>query len=409
MKFDRRFLLVLILAASLLTPSAAWCQSDAQPLQIVPAAQHLREFDSFENAESQLFAESQPIVMAVNRQTQASVDWAYRPAGGQVMLLDSDRDKSGVWIWQAESSVQLSDGALIWLSDRATLEAGLTAGESGGLNWIEGWTPEGIAHWRFRPSRWGNYSVKLVYSLTGEAKANVAVDLQPVAEADRNAKSQANVSLAPTEGVSTFRVAEAGRFRIEDVLYKKPHQLLIRDAELPAAADLRIRAIVLVPAPEGQQPVQQTPGQPIVVESKDATVIGTRLVYEPNPKKLTLGFWTKAEDRARWELVVERGGTFDIEVTQGCGKGQGGSRVAIELLKPHVSSLAPRPDHASEQPVAQLEFSVKDTGHFQNFETRQVGQLTFTKGRYLLQVRPLEKKKNAVMDLQRIRFTRSTR
>jgi hypothetical protein len=103
------------------------------------------------------------------------------------------------------------------------------------------------------------------------------------------------------------------------------------------------------------------------------------------PHKNTLGFWVTKDDWAEFEFTVEKPGTFTVEVLQGCGKGSGGAEVELA---------------AGEQ---KLTFSVKDTGGFQAFEARDVGEMKFDKpGRFTLTVKAKTKPGVAVMDCRQI-------
>lgn len=123
----------------------------------------------------------------------------------------------------------------------------------------------------------------------------------------------------------------------------------------------------------------------VTLPARTATVHGVQLRYEPLPHKNTLGYWTRTEDHATWEFTLTTGGAFRVEVLQGCGKGQGGSDVEVSI---------------GEQT---LKFTVEDTGHFQNFKPREIGQFRLEKpGRYTLTVRPTKKAAAAVMDLREV-------
>ncbi|MCZ2342573.1 MAG: sulfatase-like hydrolase/transferase [Bacteroidales bacterium] len=133
-----------------------------------------------------------------------------------------------------------------------------------------------------------------------------------------------------------------------------------------------------VPNPQGKN------GR-ITLPARTAKVQGIQLRYEPLPYKDTLGFWTRKEDTARFEFTVTQPGRFTVEVLQGCGKGSGGAEVAIVV--------------GNET----LRFTVKDTGGFQAFETREIGTITIEKpGRHTLTVAPQSKPGIAVMDLREI-------
>jgi arylsulfatase A-like enzyme len=134
-----------------------------------------------------------------------------------------------------------------------------------------------------------------------------------------------------------------------------------------------------------------TPAGPnalIFLEARDAKVQAKKLKYEDPPQKDTLGFWVDPTDTASWTFPVAKPGKYRISILQGCGKGSGGSTVALEVG------------------TAKAEFTVAETGHFQRFIAREVGLVDLTAGENTLTVRPLKKKGAAVMDLRRVTLER---
>jgi len=122
----------------------------------------------------------------------------------------------------------------------------------------------------------------------------------------------------------------------------------------------------------------------IFLEARDAKVKATKMKYEDLPQKDTLGFWVNAEDTASWTFQAPKAGTYRVTVLQGCGKGNGGSVVALDTQQ------------------GSCEFTVEETGHFQRFVPREVGKLTLVAGANTLTVRPVKKAKAAIMDLRRV-------
>ena len=122
----------------------------------------------------------------------------------------------------------------------------------------------------------------------------------------------------------------------------------------------------------------------IFLEARDAQVKATKMKYEEPPQKDTLGFWVNADDTASWTFQAPKAGTYRVTVLQGCGKGNGGSVVALDTKQ------------------GSCEFTVEETGHFQRFVPREVGKLTLAAGENTLTVRPVKKAKAAVMDLRRV-------
>lgn len=122
----------------------------------------------------------------------------------------------------------------------------------------------------------------------------------------------------------------------------------------------------------------------IFLEARDAQVKAVKMKYEEPPLKDTLGFWVNAADTASWTFHAPKAGTYRVTVLQGCGKGNGGSVVALDTKQ------------------GSCEFTVEETGHFQRFVPREVGKLTLVAGENTLTVRPVKKAKAAVMDLRRV-------
>ena len=78
-------------------------------------------------------------------------------------------------------------------------------------------------------------------------------------------------------------------------------------------------------------------------------------------------------------------GEFDLTLYYCCGSGSEGSKVAV-LLNDQT-----------------LEFSVEDTGGFQNWRELRLGKVALnTKGENKLAIVPIEKKGAAVMDVQKV-------
>ena len=144
-----------------------------------------------------------------------------------------------------------------------------------------------------------------------------------------------------------------------------------------------------MPAPNPDYaPNPQAKDGTITLPARTAFVTGTQLRFEPAPHKNTLGYWTNAADTAYFEFTVTTPGTFAVGVLQGAGKGSGGAEVELAVGD------------------SNFKFTVKDTGGFQAFENREVGELTIVKaGRHTLTVTPKSKPGVAVMDLREVTLT----
>ena len=126
----------------------------------------------------------------------------------------------------------------------------------------------------------------------------------------------------------------------------------------------------------------------VTLPAHHAMTFGQLLRYEPQPHKNTIGYWANEKDFCEWHFYVDRPGKFDLHILQGCGKDQGGSKVAVQIGKQRVT------------------FEVEDTGHFQNFKDRKVGQVELEPGNHKLTIVPIKKAKVAVMDVRQVRLVR---
>jgi hypothetical protein len=125
----------------------------------------------------------------------------------------------------------------------------------------------------------------------------------------------------------------------------------------------------------------------LLLPAHDAVAHGKLLRYEPQPHKNTVGYWADESDWVEWRYRVPKPGSFSIQILQGCGKGQGGSTVRIQSAG------------------QTLDYTVEDTGHFQNFLEKPVGTIAIEKaGDYSLEIRAVKKAKGAVMDVRQVRL-----
>ena len=233
--------------------------------------------------------------------------------------------------------------------------------------------------WDYKPTRWGMYDVSLTYANAGPAGSEVEVafgttkvtgTLGTTGSPDRDA----TLSLEPMYVADT-----------------QPRTLTVRcSRRVDGSANLK--TVTLSPTCEGKPPIQADDGV-VTLHGRDATVQGTVLRYEPAEKKQTLGFWTRPTDAAVWSFTLTQAGTFDVEVLQGCGPGQGGSVMAVAVDAGQPVALAP------------LEFVVEATGGFQDFRVRVVGRVgPLPAGQHTLRIMPKQIAKQAACDIRQVRL-----
>jgi len=137
-------------------------------------------------------------------------------------------------------------------------------------------------------------------------------------------------------------------------------------------------------AVSGGKAILKDASREIVLHADNGVPHGKNLRYEPEPHKNVLGFWTEVDDWADWELIITTEGAYEIEVQYGCGVKNGGSIVRLDVAD------------------QSLQWTVRDTGHFQNMICENIGIMKLKMGSYRLAVRPQSKAGVAVMDIRKI-------
>lgn len=145
------------------------------------------------------------------------------------------------------------------------------------------------------------------------------------------------------------------------------------------------------------KPIQATGDGSLFLPAHLATTTGDKIRYEPQTIKNTVGYWAGMQNTASWSMNVAKPGKFNVAVLQGCGAGNGGSTAEIALL----------PAAAIDKPAANIEFEVLETGHFQNFVWRHLGEINVAdSGDYQLRISPKNIKRGALMDVRAVHLIR---
>lgn len=143
------------------------------------------------------------------------------------------------------------------------------------------------------------------------------------------------------------------------------------------------------------KPIEASGDGSYYLPAHKAILDGEKIRYEPQPQKNTVGFWVGKQDSAGWDFKLDKPGRFNVAILQGCGKGQGGSAT--------MSFLLPR----FKMQVSSVDFDVLETGHFQNFHWRTLGEIDLTDtGEFHLIVVPRKFNKAALMDIRAIHLIR---
>ncbi|MEI6241767.1 MAG: hypothetical protein WCR51_15385 [Planctomycetia bacterium] len=276
---------------------------------------------------------------------------------------------------------QYDDGRIVLAARTATVEGTTAKLESdSGNHRIGSWTnPADTVAWTWKPTRWGAYDVRLTYATASPSGSEIEVTVGDAPLTCR-LESTGNWYRSTTLPLGRVTIPTTGELMVR-----------VRCTKLVGEAVMNLEAITLTPTCEGTPPRQSADGT-VTLHGRDATVRGTMLRWEPAEKKQTLGFWTRATDAAEWTFTLDTPGTFDVEVLQGCGTGQGGSEMAIDV-------------DAGRPQASAVTFTVEDTGGFQAFKPRTVGRVTIdSAGEHVLRVQPRKIAKTAACDIRQIRL-----
>lgn len=275
-----------------------------------------------------------------------------------------------------EKTAQLSDGRIVFSALDAAVQGTKAKLESNpGNHRIGFWTdPSDSVSWEFKPTRWGMYDLEVVFSADGGEGTELQFEIAGQTFAVRR---------PPTGSWYRYQTLPLGRFYLTK---SEPFKVRAGCQALKGVAVMNLKAVTLRPAPEGKS-IQQDDSGRLTLLARDATTHSVTMRYEPATNKNCLGYWVNPRDWASWEFTVDRPGSYEIEVWQGCGKGQGGSDVTVEVNE------------------MKFPFVVEETGHFQIFIPRRVGRVQFAKsGVYSLAIKPERKQAGAVMDISQVRL-----
>ncbi len=179
-----------------------------------------------------------------------------------------------------------------------------------------------------------------------------------------------------------YLALKVGRFYLEKA---QPFSIKVGCATSKGATVANLKAVTLRPAPEGPASLQGADGT-LILSASNAIVHGVMMRYEPATNKNCLGYWTNPKDWAEWEFEVTRPGSYEVEMSHGAGKGQGG-------------------DILLEVNGAKFAFPTTDTGDIHKHAGLKVGRVTFkTPGGYSLAVKPQKKYGGAIMDIDAVRL-----
>lgn len=314
------------------------------------------------------------------------VGWVFNADASKLeLLLPKSTPAAGarvIVVETAEKTAQFAGGRITFSALDGQVQGAKAKLESHPGNHRVGfWTAaDDRVSWDFKPTRWGRYDLELTYSADGGDGTTVWVEI-----ANKKSGNQKFTFTRPSTG-SWYRYRTLSVAQSIYLENSEPFTLSVGCSELKGVAVMNLKSVTLRPTFEGPMPVQDAAGL-ITLPSSNGVTHSVMMRYEPAAVKNCMGYWVNAADWAEWEFAVSKPGTFEVEVWQGCGKGQGGSDVAVEVGGQRFT------------------FVVEDTGHFQNFVPRRLGKVRIDKpGVHSLAVKPQRKQAGAIMDIRQVRL-----
>lgn len=226
-----------------------------------------------------------------------------------------------------------------------------------------------------KASRPGTYSVEACFKITSSFEGAIRFEVgssHTSLELNQDAANRSSIN----QSLGIVRIERSG-----DHPWK-----LTSQSDSAQAEGIVLMHVILRTAPEGE-PIAQLADGSIQLHARDVRIHGTKLQYEPLPHKNTVGYWVNESDQPSWSFQCLRPGRYAVEILQGCGKGHGGSLVHLSIHQ------------------TMLPFLVEETGHFQHFVPRIVGELRLPRpDQYELRLIPIKKAGGAVMDVRQIRL-----
>ena len=315
------------------------------------------------------------------------LEFTYDTSSSRIILQVGEASSSAaIWLATAEESQQYADGRIAFSALDARVRGDSAKLERDAHHYRIGfWTnARDEVSWNYRASRWGRYSVLLTYATASPDGTEMEVEF---------AGEKLPAALPSTGSWYHYRTIDMGPLYIRE---EGDKQLAVRCLEATGGAVINLKAVTLQPCSEGQPSAADAEGR-LTLHGRDATVRATTLRYEPADIKLTLGYWVRPTDLAEWQFNAAMPGEYMVEILQGCGKDQGGSEMIL--------ALGPATGSPFRDDDQQLRFTVVDTGHFQNFQSRLVGTLRIDgSGPQRLSVRPARIARQAAMDLRAVRL-----
>jgi len=327
------------------------------------------------------------IVRCLSDSGDRRIDFEFnRDASALTLLWPGDESAAAsasgrVIVETSEQSQQFADGRIVFsaldarvVGERAQLES------HPGNHRIGFWTnANDYVAWSYDATRWGMYDVLLTYSSAAPDGSRVEVEMA----SEKSEAVTVDATLKSTGSWYRYTTIDVGQIYLAS---SGAHALSVKCLKKVGVAVMNLKSVILVPACEGTPPVQGDDGI-VTLHGRDATIHGTTLRWEPAEKKRTIGYWIKSGDAVAWTFELSQPGEYDVEVLQGCGKGQGGSQMLIQ------------------GPTQPIRWQVEETGHFQKFEPRIVGRFNFSEsGENKITVQPTKIAAQAACDIRQIRL-----
>lgn len=158
--------------------------------------------------------------------------------------------------------------------------------------------------------------------------------------------------------------------------------------QLPSLPDEPVAVLVMEVSGKPKvvvPPIKQAADGRVNLTANDAVTKGSLQV---EADKQAIGYWTNPKDTVRWDFVVQKPGTFNVEIELACEDPSAGSTYEVSIGSQRIQGTVPK------------------TGGWNKFVTVQLGSIQIAKaGKTTLTVTPVNKTGLGVMNLRAIRLS----
>jgi alpha-L-fucosidase len=128
----------------------------------------------------------------------------------------------------------------------------------------------------------------------------------------------------------------------------------------------------------------------LTLRAKDAEIHGQHAQLQGQGENENIGYWTSASDFLTWSIDGIKPGRYTVEVSYACEPGSAGAEYHVAV--------------GDADARREVRGKVANTGSWETFRIETIGEIELAAGRRTVQVKPLSKPGDGVMNLRWVRL-----